>query len=209
MLVRYRADVISQTAGTVHLVPVLDEREASVAVALCGALLCPEEIEMVGHGMGMPCPACLASRAIAMGSSAAGCEGGDAEIVSGPVYSAWGWPVTQQRDLIQLSLDCDASAIAIPIPLSVEVTRVLTVRRCAPAVLAHPCAPEHHMVLTGEKFGAALPWPSGVYEVSRSVMLPPTMTVGGPITWVQPPSKDSLRLSREIDVFGALRTVSD
>jgi len=84
---------------------------------------------------------------------------------------------------------------------------VLTARHCAPAVLAHPYAPEHHMVLTGEKFGAALPWPSGVYELSGSVMLPPTITIGGPITWVQPPSKDSLRLSREIDVFGALRTV--
>ncbi|HEX8933545.1 MAG TPA: hypothetical protein VF788_05015, partial [Pseudonocardiaceae bacterium] len=95
----------------------------------------------------------------------------------------------------------------IPIPLSVEVTQVLTARHCAPAVLAHPYAPEHHMVLTGEKFGAALPWPSGVYELSGSVMLPPTITIGGPITWVQPPSKDSLRLSREIDVFGALRTV--
>jgi hypothetical protein len=162
---------------------------------------------MVSPGMGAPCRACLESRAIATGSSAVRCDGGD-EIASGPLYSGWGWPVTQQRDLIQLSLDCDASAIAIPVPLSVEVTRVLTARHCAPAVLAHPYAPEHHMVLTGEKFGAALPWPSGVYEVSESVMLPPTMTVAGPITWVQPPSKDSLRLSREIDVFGALRAVA-
>lgn len=207
MLVRYRAGVIGQTAGTVHLVPVLGEREVIAVVALCGDLLCPEEIEMVAHNMGVPCAPCLASRAIAMDSSAAGCDGGDAEIAGGPLYSGWGWPVTQQRDLIQLSLDCDASAIAIPIPLSVEVTQVLTARHCAPAVLAHPYAPEHHMVLTGEKFGAALPWPSGVYEVSGSVMLPPTITIGGPITWVQPPSKDSLRLSREIDVFGALRTV--
>ena len=63
------------------------------------------------------------------------------------------------------------------------------------------------MVLTGERFGATLPWPSGVYQVTSAVMLPPTMTICGPITWVWPPSKDSLRLSREIDVFGALRTV--
>jgi hypothetical protein len=33
------------------------------------------------------------------------------------------------------------------------------------------------------------------------------MTPRGPITWVQPPRQDSLHLSREIDVFGALRTV--
>ena len=31
---------------------------------------------------------------------------------------------------------------------------------------------------------------------------------GGSITWVQPPRQDSLHLSREIDVFGALRTCS-
>lgn len=31
---------------------------------------------------------------------------------------------------------------------------------------------------------------------------------GGPITWVQPPRQHSLHLSREIDVFGALRTCS-
>jgi hypothetical protein len=208
MLVRCRAGVISRTAGTVHLVPVPSECESGVVVASCGRLLGAEKVEAVGPGVGVPCTACLANWAIAMGSSSAGRECGDTEIVGGPLYSAWGWPVTQQRDLIQLSLDCDASAIAIPISLSLEVTRVLTARHCAPAVLAHPYAPEHHMVLTGEKFGAALPWPSDVYQVNGSVMLPPTMTVGGPITWVQPPSKDSLRLSREIDVFGALRTVA-
>ena len=132
---------------------------------------------------------------------------GEAGCTSGLTYRAWGWPVTQHRDLIHLRLDCAASAIAIPIPLSAEVTQVLTDRHCAPAVLAHPYAPEHHMVLTGERFGATLPWPSGVYQVTSAVMLPPTMTICGPITWVWPPSKDSLRLSREIDVFGALRTV--
>lgn len=106
-------------------------------------------------------------------------------------------------------MDGEASAIAIPIPLCFEVTRILIARHCAPAVLACPSAAEHHMVLTGERFGALLPWPSGVYQVNCSLMLPPTQTVCGPITWVQPPSKDSLRLSREIDVFGALRTALD
>jgi hypothetical protein len=33
------------------------------------------------------------------------------------------------------------------------------------------------------------------------------MTPRGPITWTQTPRQDSLHLSREIDVFGALRTV--
>ncbi|MGH3766302.1 MAG: hypothetical protein ACRDTX_14320 [Pseudonocardiaceae bacterium] len=208
MLVRYRPGVICPSAGTVHLVPVPDHRESGVAAALCGGRLFGEQIESVRPGEGVPCPACLANRAIALGPSQAGSpgpDGGDAEALSGSRYSEWGWPVSQDRDLIQLSLDGDASAIAIPISLSSEVTRVLTDRHCAPAVLAHPYAPEHHMVLTGEKFGAALPWPTDVYQVSGSVMLPPTMTVSGPVTWVHPPAKDSLRLSREIDVFGALR----
>ena len=207
MLIRNRTGEISQTAGVVHLVPAPSEREADMLVAACGGRLAPEEIEVVDLGVGMPCTACLASWAVVRGASAASCESEHADIAWDRAYSAWGWPVTQEPGLIQLNLDCDVSAIAIPTPLSAEVARVLTARHCAPAVLAHPYAPEHHMVLTSEKFGAALPWPSGVYQVSGSVMLPPTMTFCGPITWVQPPSKDSLRLSREIDVFGALRAV--
>jgi hypothetical protein len=121
-------------------------------------------------------------------------------------YKLWGWPLSQNHDLIQLSMDSDASAIAIPVPLSIKVTRTLIARHCAPAVLAHPYAAEHHIVLTGERFDAPLPWPPGVYQVTRALMLPPTKTLYGPITWVQRPSRNSLRLCREIDVFGALRS---
>ena len=121
-------------------------------------------------------------------------------------YQTWGWPLIQHHGLVQLRLGGEVSATAIPMPISAEVTRILTDRYCAPAVLVHPYAPEHHMVLAGEKFGAPLPWPLGVYQVNGALMLPPTMTIDGPITWVQPPSRDSLRLCREIDVFGALRT---
>lgn len=219
MLVRYRAGAIGQAAGTVHLVPVPGgtevgtntevgaNTEGNMVGALCGGLMCPEQIEAVRPGVGVPCTACLVNQATNTGWPVAGSESGDAEISGGPACSGWGWPVIQERGLIQLRLDCNASAIAIPISLCIKVTRVLTARHCAPAVLAHPYAPEHHIVLTGEKFGAALPWPSGVYQVGGAVMLPPTVTVSGPVTWVQPPSRDSLRLSREIDVFGALRTV--
>jgi hypothetical protein len=128
-------------------------------------------------------------------------------LINGAVYQAWGWPVIQHRDQIRLSLDCDVSAIAIPIQFSAEVTQILTERHCAPAVLAHPYAPEHHLILTGERFGVALPWPPSVQQVTGAVMLPPTMTPRGPITWVQPPRQDSLHFSREIDVFSALHTV--
>lgn len=215
LLVRHRAGVIGQLGRTVHLVPMPPDCEAGVVAARCGCLLCPEEMETVEPGEGLPCQVCLLNQATAMpaggvpagGQSRVADVDGEAGCASGLTYHAWGWPVSQHRDLIQLRLDCDASAIAIPIPLSGEVTQVLTDRHCAPAVLAHPYAPEHHIVLTGERFGATLPWPPDVYQVTGAVMLPPTMTICGPITWVRPPSKDSLRLSREIDVFGALRTV--
>lgn len=210
LLVRHRAGVIGQLARTVHLVPMSPDCQPGVVAALCGCVLCPEETETVEPGEGVPCQVCLMSQATTMpaGSQSlvADVDGG-AGCPTGLAYRTWGWPVTQHRDLIQLRLDGDASAIAIPVPLSAEVTQVLTDRHCAPAVLAHPYAPKHHMMLTGERFGATLPWPSDVYQVTGAVMLPPTRTICGPIIWVRPPSKDSLRLSREIDVFGALRTV--
>lgn len=123
-------------------------------------------------------------------------------------YQAWGWPVIHRGELLQLSLERDASAVAIPMSLSAGVTRILTERHCAPAVLAHPFAPEHHLVLAGERFGAPLPWSCGAYQVAGPLMLPPTMTIDGPVTWVHPPSSDSLQLCREIDVFGALRSAA-
>ncbi len=128
------------------------------------------------------------------------------EVMTTAAYEKWGWPVFAHRDLIQLSLNGIATAVAIPISLCIEVTQILTDRHCCPAVLAHPYAPEHRMVLAGEKFSAPLPWPIGVYRVNGSLMLPPAMTLDGPITWVQPPCQDSLRLSREIDVYGAVRS---
>ncbi len=124
------------------------------------------------------------------------------------VYQAWAWPVIQRGELLQLSLEADVSAIAIPTSLSAGVTRILTDRHCAPAVLAHPFAPEHHLVLAGERFGARLPWSCGAYQVAGPLMLPPTMTIDGPVTWVTPPSGESLQLCREIDVFGALRSAA-
>jgi hypothetical protein len=212
MLVRYRPGVTDQTARPVHLVPIPDGRLAGTVGTLCGALFGLEEIETLSSGQGMPCLMCVLHQISAtapvveppMGSPDSEATG----LINGADYQAWGWPVIQHRDQIRISLDRDASAIAIPILLSAEVTQILTERHCAPAVLAHPYAPEHHLILTGERFGAPLPWPPSVQVVTGALMLPPTMTPRGPITWVQPPRQDSLHLSREIDVFGALRTCS-
>ncbi|MGH4014770.1 MAG: hypothetical protein ACRDSL_12760 [Pseudonocardiaceae bacterium] len=121
-------------------------------------------------------------------------------------YRSWGWPVTVCRDQIRLSVQHDPIAVMIPAPLAAQVTRILIARRCPPAVLAHPDAPGHRVLLAGEPFGVALPWPPGVHRVTGTVLLPPSVTPRGPITWVHRPEPDSLRLCREIDLFGALHT---
>jgi hypothetical protein len=114
--------------------------------------------------------------------------------------------VILHRGQVRLSLHRDVSARAIPIPLATEVTEILTRRRCAPPVLAHPYAPDHHIMLTGERYGVPLPWPHQVHQITGVLLLPSTVTPRGPIIWIQPPQEDSLQLCREIDLFGALRT---
>lgn len=203
-----------------HLVQSPCTCRAGEVAALCGVVLVLDAIEVAQLGDGVTCPECVAhtpathgvdsgSLPIDVASSAIASAAIGSAAIELAAYNLWGWPVTRRGDLIQLVMDGAGSAIAIPIPLCVEVTQILIARHCAPAVLAHPYASEHHMVLTGERFGALLPWPPDVYQVTCSLMLPPTKTICGPITWVQPPSKDSLRLSREIDVFGAVRTALD
>jgi len=206
MLVRYRAGVTGQAARTVHLVSLRERCQAGALGTVCGSLMSLALIETVTAGQGMPCSECVIHQLSATTEHPAARPESDCDgLVGRATYDAWGWPVTQHCEQIQLTSQCDASAIAVPIPLSAELIRILTERRCAPAVLADPDAPEHHYVLVGEKYGAMLPWPPNVHQITGAVMLPPTMTPAGPITWIKPPSKDSLRLSREIDVFGALR----
>lgn len=113
--------------------------------------------------------------------------------------------MTLHRDQVQLSLHHDVSAFAIPVQFCTAVTEVLTRRRCTPPVLTHPYTPEHGIVLTGERYGVRLPWPSGMHRITGVLLLPPTVTPRGPITWARPPWESSLRLCREIDLFGALR----
>ncbi len=170
------------------------------------------DIETVSPGEGMPCTVCLVTQA--WGISPAGEPGagdpGSADAAGlaagGACYQQWGWPVTLYRDQVQLNLHREVSALAIPVPLCTEVTEILTRRRCAPPVLAHPYTPDHHIVLTGERYGVLLPWPHQVHRVTGVLLLPPTVTLRGSITWTRPPREDSLQLCREIDVFTALRT---
>jgi hypothetical protein len=95
--------------------------------------------------------------------------------------------VTLHRDQVQvqLSLHHDVSALAIPVQLCSEVTEVLTRRRGAPPVLAHPYAPEHRIVLSAERYAVRLPRTAGVHPITGA-LLPPTVTPRGPITWARP-----------------------
>jgi hypothetical protein len=211
VLVRYRPGVVGETARTVHVVRLPTGEQAGALGTMCGAALLLEDIETLTPGVGMPCTVCVLKHVMSTtptgeppmdGPDNAGAAG---LAVGGACYQQWDWPVTLHRDRVQLSLYRDVSGLAIPVPLCTEVTQILTQRRCAPPVLAHPYAPEHHIVLTGERYGVALPWPPQVHRLTGVLLLPPTLTLRGPITWTRPPREDSLQLCREIDLFGALR----
>ncbi len=208
VLVRYRPGVVGETARTVHVVPLPTHGQAGAVGALCGAALSLDNIETVTPGQGMPCTLCLVTQALATsptGEPPAGSPD-SADAAGGITYQGWGWPVILHHDQVRLNLYREVSARAIPVLLCIEVTEILAQRRCTPPVLAHPYAPEHRIVLTGERYGVTLPWPHQVHRVTGVLLLPPTATPRGPITWTQPPQQDSLRLCREIDLFGALRT---
>jgi hypothetical protein len=182
-----------------------------VVRARCGAVLIPGDLEAVAPGEGMPCVACVLCCATDA-ATAVMPPIGDSDWVdtagsalSGVAYQQWGWPVTLHGDQVRLGLEGAVSAWMVPARWCAGVIRVLIQRRCAPLVLAHPYAPEQHIVLTGEKFGPRLPWPREVRQVSGGLLLPPSCTPRGPITWITIPQPDSLRLCREIDLFAALR----
>lgn len=211
MLVRHRPGVSGEAARTVHVVPLPTDEQADALGTLCGTALMRNNIETVTPGEGMPCTMCVVThvtRTTSPGKPPADHSesAGTSLSAGGATYQEWGWPVTLHRDQARLSLHDEVSALAIPVPLDTEVTETLTRRRCAPPVLAHPYAPEHHIVLSGERYGVTLPWPRQVHLVTGFLLLPPAVTPRGPITWIRRPQKDSLRLCREIDLFGALRT---
>lgn len=210
VLVRYRPGVVGETARTVHVVPLPTDEQVGAVGALCGATMLGD-IETVTPGEGMPCTLCVINHVAGTtpaGEPSTGDVGGVGAglAAGGACYRGWGWPVALHRDQVRLSLRRDVSAVAIPIRLCTEVTEILARRRCVPAVLAHPYTPDHSIMLTGERYGVTLPWSGQVHRITGVLLLPPTVTPRGPITWSRPPQEDSLRLCREIDLFGALRT---
>ncbi len=169
VLLRYRSGPTGQTARTVHLVPLPAGGLAGAAtVALCGALLCPDQIETVTPGHGVPCSLCVISHASASPPPApastpttrspADGPGSDTSPRSAALgYHTWGWPVTLRRNQVWLTLQPDTVALIIPVPLAAQANAILSQRRCPPPVLAHPDAPEHRVMLAGEPYGVSLP----------------------------------------------------
>lgn len=212
VLVRYRPGVVGESVRTVHVVPLPVEEHTGAIGTVCDATLMLDDVETVSPREGMPCMPCLLSHVTAttpVREPPAGSPAKSAAVelaARGACYQEWGWPVTLHRDQVRLSLHHEVSALALPVPLCSQVTEVLIQRRCAPAVLAHPYMPEHHIILIGERYGVALPWPDRVHRVTGVLLLPPTVTPRGPIAWTQSPCENSLRLCREIDLFGVLRT---
>ncbi len=214
VLLRYRPGVAGETERIVHVMPLPLKGEAGAAgVALCGALLHPDQVETVTPGQGVPCSLCVISHASVSASSvsastlATAPPADDARPLAAAVgYRVWGWPVSLCGDQVWLNLEPDAVALVIPVLLAEQVTVILSQRRCVPLVLLHPDMPEHRVLLAGERYGVALPWPPGVHRTTDTFPLPPTMTQHGPVTWAHAPEADALHLCREIDVFGALRT---
>ncbi|MGH4021432.1 MAG: hypothetical protein ACRDT0_19820 [Pseudonocardiaceae bacterium] len=209
VLARYRRGTAGEAARTVHVVPHPPVASGAVA-ALCGALLTIEHLETVTPDDGMPCTMCLLYRSTAPKPPEAPPRDGNVSaaepVAAAGYYRAWGWPVTVRRDQVLLNLDRQVVALLIPTGLATEVETILTTRRCTAPVLAHPDAPGHRVVLAGEPFWVPLPWPPEVRPTIETLPLPPTVTPRGPVTWVQLPHADSLRLCREIDIFAAVHT---
>jgi hypothetical protein len=213
MLVRYRPGVVGETARTVHLIPLPVNGWTGAGNALCGALLHPQEIETVNPGQGMPCTACLITHVTATPPPSPDTSPppavtigvGTDPMTAAATYRSWGWPVTLCRDEVWLNLELDTVGLIIPALLAAEVTSILAGRSCPPPVLAHPDAPAHRVLLCSQRHPAA-PWPSGIQRMTGTLLLPPTVTPRGPLTWVHPPQPDELWHCREIDVFAALHT---
>jgi hypothetical protein len=219
MLLRYRPGVVGEIARTVHLVALPQGETGAAGVALCGAPLRPNLMEMVAPGHGVPCNLCLLSHASAGPAPVPAdtpatappaddvCGGGDLRPLRAAMgYRVWGWPVTLRGDQVWLTTELDTAGLIIPVPVATQVCRILRQRHCPPLVLSHPDVPKHRIMLAGEPYDVGLPWPSMVYRITGIFPLPPTETACGPITWVHPPEADALRLCREVDVFAALRT---
>lgn len=229
VLARRRATTAGHSECEVHLVPLPlrkgDTRRDTVS-AMCGRRLSAGHLETVTPGEGRWCIPCFVAHVLGGPSAAApaavpdhtvgdsagrttvGIDTVAGRLAVGVAYQRLGWPVTVRRHDVTMNLDLDVDAVALLIPavLATEVAEILIRRRCPPPVLAHPAVPTHRVIVAGQRYPVPLGWPDGVHPVTGTLLLPPTVTVWGPVSWIRPPVPHALRLCREIDVLAALRT---
>ncbi|MGH3798396.1 MAG: hypothetical protein ACRDSP_26410 [Pseudonocardiaceae bacterium] len=218
VLLRARPGVISECARVVHLAPSVPDT-AGLVSALCGELLHLAVHETVAPGTGMPCSGCVVSHAQHLTPDPTDADEDRAAPApdltdatprnAGRAYRSWGWPVTVRRGQVWLALGGAVVAVLLPTVLAVEVTVLLAQRRCPPAVLVHPDASDHLVLLCGEPFDVTAPYPADVHRVTGTVLLPPTETPRGPLTWVHPPNAQALQTCREFDIVAAVRALRE
>lgn len=210
VLSRYRPEAAMGAVRPVHLIPLPVRGMAGTLGALCGTRLSAEQIETLTPGEGLPCTLCFVAHLSGGGAPppvtapAHGIGSAPGLLAAAAHYRAVGWPATLRHNQVSLSLTDEAVALIMPTTMAAEVTTILATRRCPAPVLAHPHAPDHRIVVVGEPFGAPLPWPDEVHTTTGSLLLPPTCTPLGPVTWAHPPQDHALNCCREIDVFGAV-----
>jgi len=198
LLVRSRQGVGGEAGRVVHLARLDVGAQASGRMeTLCEMSLAVVQVESVAPGVGMPCIPCLLHRD--------GVEPRPAP--SAATYRAWGWPVTVRGDQVLLTLGFEVIALALPDGLAEAVTAILVGRDRPAPVLVDPGVPGKQMLLAGEPYGVPLPWPGSVRLLTGTVPLPPSVTPGGSVRWRHRPITADLAGCREIDVFGAVRTV--
>jgi len=168
-----------------------------VVETLCGVSLAAGQIETVAPGVGVPCDQCVLQRDSVEPRPAP----------SAKTYRAWGWPVTVRGDQVLLTLGVEVTALVLPEGLTEAVTAILTGRDRQVPVLIDPRNPEERVLLAGEPYGMALPWPVRVRILTGTLPLPPSATPRGPVRWRHRPSTPELAGCREIDVFSAVHTM--
>lgn len=212
LLARSRPDHTGQATHSVHLIPLpLRSETPDTLGALCGTRLDADQIETVTPGEGAPCTLCLVihiSNTPAPPPTAPPQDDPEPGLRAAVTeYRSWNWPFTLRGDQIWLRLDAQAVALIIPAALATDVTAILTTRRCPAPVLVHPHIPSHRIILGSEPYGVPLPWPPRVQKAIGSLLLPPTSTSRGSVSWTQRPNAHALSLCREIDIFSALHTL--
>jgi hypothetical protein len=209
--VREHPGTAAEAGRTVHLAVLPAQTAPGVTSTLCGALTALEQIDQIDLDTGPSCRRCLtyqaaADQPITPGESAA--EGPTPpHRRAGPEgYAALGWPVVIRGDQVLLTLNDQFSALVLPSTLAQQTSRILAARARPAPVLTHPDAPQQQILITGEPYGALLPWPDDVHLVIGHLPLPPTLTPRGTVAWLHLPDGHALTFCREIDLISAVHT---